>query len=360
MRTIDPGAVVSAASTLSETAGSSISPGAVARQCLACAIAVAVATVLVQGLHFTVSAIDRVWFATTPPTIGDIDVRGLFIDTTPIALTTTAAWVKVPHVASVDALTRDHTLWLRMDVHDWDTVPDRVREAGLEAMLGRYGDLLANPWRWDHMSADDWDAVPQPMRALAFRHMAEYWSGYYAIGAAHGVARGRMANSLAALVMTESWFDHRAVNVNRWGNRDLGVAQASDGARERFRSLFRGGAVDVHLEDEDYFNPWKGTRFVALWMAQLLDELEGDLDAAVRGYHRGTARARRGEGQAYLETFRQRLHVFILNEGESPSWRYLWRRDRELLAHAWPWLAVPAHPLPARLETLPHSPRSSR
>ena len=39
------------------------------------------------------------------------------------------------------------------------------------------------------MGAADWDVVPQPICALAFRHMAEYWSGDYRVDAEHGIPR---------------------------------------------------------------------------------------------------------------------------------------------------------------------------
>jgi hypothetical protein len=153
--------------------------------------------------------------------------------------------------------------------------------------------------------------------------MTQYWNGYYQVGAGTDVPRGLMADTLTAIVMAESWFEHRAVNANPWGNRDLGVAQASDAARARMIALHDAGLVDVRLDDGDYFNPWQGTRFVALWMRMLLGEASGDLDVAVRAYHRGTERALLGEGEDYLATVQRRRRLVRTTDASSP-WAYLW------------------------------------
>lgn len=302
------------------------------------ALILAVLSAAAVGTRFAADALHQHYIATTAPSVASIDVAALFLDNTPVPLTITAAWEKIPYVATADAVRSDVTLWRRMHVEDWDTVPVPLQREALEAMLARYRPVLASPAVWDRMTAHDWDLVPQPMRALAFRHMVEYWSGYYQVGAAYAIPRGTMTDSLVALVMTESWFDHRAVNENPWGNRDLGVAQAADGTRDRMRRLHDAGSVDVRLEDDDYFDPWKGTRFVALWMGLLLDEVQGDLDTALRAYHRGTSRALRGEGAEYLEITKRRLHRFVRNEERRGAWDYLWHRDRALVTGSWPWL----------------------
>lgn len=279
------------------------------------------------------------YLTTTPPLVDEVDVYALYIDDTLVPLVTSAAWEKVSYVATRDQIRSDVTLWRRMRFEDWDSVPAALRVEALNAMLARYRPVLTNPQAWDHMTPHDWDLVPHPIRALAFRHMAEYWSGYYQLGAEYGIPRRTMADTLAALLMTESWFEHRAVFVNPWGNRDIGVAQAADSTRARMVALYDAGVVDALIEDEDYYDPWKATRFEALWVGLLLDEVGGDLDAAIRAYHRGSARALRGEGQEYLEMTRRRLSRFIRNDGTPGAWDYLWRRDQALTAEAWPWLS---------------------
>jgi hypothetical protein len=262
------------------------------------------------------------------PAVAPVDTLPIFVDNVPLAFTIRGG--VAPWQATRSDLVSDVRLWRRMHVEDWDTVPEPVRSEALPALVNQYRDILLQPQTWDRMSASDWDAVPQPIRMFAFRRMVAYWAGYYDVGEEYGIEPWRASSTLAAIAMQESWFDHRATTINRQGNRDIGVAQASDFARIRMRELFVQGSVDVLMSDEDYLNPWKATRFLALWMKVLLAESGGDLDLATRAYHRGTARAGDELGTTYLSLVERRLRRFILNRDAPPAWSALARQVARL------------------------------
>jgi hypothetical protein len=261
-----------------------------------------------------------------------VPVTSLFAPATSYAITVTAGAARAPWVTTDEELLGSVELWKRMHLQDWDAVPAPLREKALNNVLRRYQLILNNPVAWDQMDRYDWDAVPQPVRTVAFRRMIAYWTGRYDVGAAFHLPPWVVADTLSAIVMSESWFDHRARSRNRDGTFDLGLAQASWYARERLRELHASGRVDASLSDDDYLDPWMATRFVALWMTLMIEETHGDLDLAVAAYNRGIADAADRLGAQYVSDVQRRLRRFIRNDGAPVSWDYVWRASRAMNA----------------------------
>ena len=179
-------------------------------------------TLVGAGLMLSAREVIEMMLPPLPPP-PDIPIRESIWDGTPVWFTVTRNWKRLPFVAPVIAVRSDETLWRKMYLRNWDTVPLPFREEALETMFAQYQYVLADPKVWDRMQAKNWDLVPQPIRALAFGHMTEYWNGYYDVGIRYDIPRRLMADTLHAIVMAESWFEHRAVNTSVAGNRDFGV-----------------------------------------------------------------------------------------------------------------------------------------
>lgn len=285
---------------------------------VAIAFAAAVSTALVRVHLFVTSEVAPVPAA--PPT----PLRALS-NLRPVSITlTTPAWKKVPLEVTVDRLRADHTLWQQMHFGDWDRVAPEVRDGALEAMIRAYRGIFAGPRVWREMSAADWDQIPQPIRAMAYLRMIWYWARAEGLGCEFGFEAEALAPTVAGIIMAESWFEHRAVNENQWGNRDLGLAQCSDYCRETMAEMALSGEILFAPPVEaDYYNPWIATRVATVWFERELLRGGGDVSLAIRAYHRGLDNAMDERGDVYLATVLRLRDRYIVTQQTSPSWRFV-------------------------------------
>jgi hypothetical protein len=262
------------------------------------------------------------------PALAPLRLHDVPLDETPTPITVSVGWEHVPLTVPAWRLRTDRLLWLGMGFEDWDSVPERLRHEGLSRLFREYGDRLEGPGVWSRMNATDWDLVPPPVRVLAVLNMIDTWVAEMAPRRFDRHARVVLSDTVAAIVMVESWFNHRAVNINPAGDRDLGLAQASLACRRSLARLFRGGLVDFTLADDDYFNPWAASRVATFWFLRMLIEADGNLALAIRAYHRGIASARRGAGREYLEAVVSKRLRYIGNREAPPAWRWVLDRRR--------------------------------
>lgn len=242
----------------------------------------------------------------------------------PVAITlTTPDWKKVRETVTVDQLHTDHGLWRQMHFGDWDVVDPAYRTSALRAMIRSYRRLFAGPAGWRHMSPGDWDEVPQPIRAMAYLRMIWHWAGVEEVGVEFGLDPERVAQTIGAIVMAESWFEHRAFNVNQWGNRDLGLAQCSDFCRKEIAAMADRGELRFRPSEADYYDPWIATRIATVWFNRELRLADGDVDLAARAYHRGIDQAMDEKGDVYIAKVQRLRSQYIRAQGSSETWRIL-------------------------------------
>lgn len=267
--------------------------------------------------------------APRPP--GAIAVTTSLADRRPLDVTVTRNWKKVRVESSPDELTGSPSIWMDMHFADWDRLPADVRDRGLARLRHRFRTAVAGPAVWSAMSAEDWDAVPQPIRMVVFPLMIEHWVNHYALGRAFQLIDARITETVSAIVMAESWFQHRADVVNEWGNRDVGLGQCSNRCRRDLARIADRGLLDFSFEDDDYLNPWHATRAAVVWFGRELARAEGDVDLAIRAYHRGFEAAARGEGEEYADNVRRLRRTYLASRPRrSPTWERLgtWARSR--------------------------------
>jgi len=263
----------------------------------------------------------------TLPSADAVAVADAFFDLTPTQLHVSAGWQRLTITVPAWRVRADWTLWRRMRFEDWDTVPGPLREQGLSAMLRRDGSVLAGPEAWARLDAAAWDTVPLPVRAMAVLRMIDERVAAAADGRFGATEQG-ISDTVAAIVMVESWFEHRAVNINTNGERDLGLAQASAGCRRRLGLLHARGEIPNRFEEADYFDPLKASQVAVLWYLRLLHAAGGDESTAIRAYHKGLRAARAGKGVEYLDQVVAKRTRFIRNREAPPSWRFLFTRTR--------------------------------
>ena len=293
---------------------------------LATAAAVSAAAI---ATGYVVTA-EHVFSTAVPPTPRAVPAYDAVADTRPLLVTVTRDWKKIQLQCSADEVIASPSIWMDMHFADWDHLPADIRRRGLLRLRHRFANALAGAPAWSLMRTVDWDAMPQPVRMAVFPLMIEHWVRQYGLGSALGVPLPLVSDTVSAIVMAESWFQHRADVVNEWGNRDIGLGQCSDRCRRELARLAETGSIGFTLNDEDYFNPWHATRAAVVWFGLELVRAEGDVDLAIRAYHRGFEAASRGEGVEYLQNVRRlRGKYFESAAGHSPTWRRLaaWARS---------------------------------
>jgi len=286
---------------------------------------------------FAAPALHHYWVVPLPRLPGAPSAYQTFADLRPVSFTMTVNWSKVRVTSTADQLTSNPTFWRNMHFDDWDRLPDEIRTVALGRMVERYRQTAAGPSVWSRLDAAYWDRVPQPLRAVLFPEMIEYWADTYGLTRIYYLDPDRTLATLNAVMMAESWFEHRGINVNEWGNRDLGLGGCSDRCRRILRDMAVAGDLDFALTDDDFFNPWHATRALVVWFGLELIRAEGQLALATRAYHRGFDAASSGEGVEYLANVERLRRRYFGAQNQSETWTAL---------RAWADVSAPAPLVP--------------
>lgn len=241
----------------------------------------------------------------------------------PIEVTLTINWAKVRVPGTAEEFTSNPFYWRNMHFDDWDRLPEAIRNVALGRLLATSRHTAAGPAVWARLTAEDWDLVPQPLRAVVYPQMLAHWADVYGLTSLDALDPGDVLRTLSAVMMAESWFEHRGVNVNEWGNRDLGLGGCSDRCRRVLGEMGAKGDLDFVLAEDDYFNPWHATRALVVWFGLELARADGDLDVAVSAYHRGFRQAFDEKGQAYWRNVIRLRRTYFEGWNPSPTWRAL-------------------------------------
>lgn len=284
---------------------------------------------IARMIGFAAPALRPYWDVPPPQAPTALSPYELLVDLRPVSFTMTVNWNKVRLTSTAEHLASNPMFWRNMHFDDWDRLPADIRHTALSRMTARHRRVAAGPAVWSHLSAADWDLVPQPLRAVLFPRMIEHWANAYGLTAIYHLNPEQVTDTLNAIMMAESWFEHRGINVNQWGNRDLGLGGCSNRCRRILAEMADAGDLDFALSEDDYFNPWHATRALVVWFGLELIRSDGHIDLAVRAYHRGFEAASAGEGHEYLSNVNRLRGLYFAADVESPTWLTLqsWARS---------------------------------
>jgi hypothetical protein len=85
------------------------------------------------------------------------------------------------------------------------------------------------------------------------------------------------------------------------------------------------GMIRFAPSENDYFNPWVATRVATVWFKRELIRADGDVELAIRAYHRGIDAAMDKKGDVYLAGVLRLREQYVRGQTASASWRFLAR-----------------------------------